>query len=62
MTTVLIACIGANPAVVALQGPAYDASTYGGATAWPPRKWSWSLSNRTSALTMPNKSESLRKK
>jgi ABC-2 type transport system permease protein len=26
--------IGANPAVVALQGPAYDASTYGGATAW----------------------------
>jgi ABC-2 type transport system permease protein len=29
--------IGANPAVVALQGPAYDASTYGGATAW---RWS----------------------
>jgi ABC-2 type transport system permease protein len=26
--------IGANPAVVALQGPAYDPSTYGGATAW----------------------------
>ena len=26
--------IGANPAVVALQGPAYDAGTYGGATAW----------------------------
>jgi ABC-2 type transport system permease protein len=26
--------VGANPAVVALQGPAYDASTYGGATAW----------------------------
>ena len=26
--------LGANPAVVALQGPAYDASTYGGATAW----------------------------
>jgi len=26
--------IGANPAVVALQGPAYDASSYGGATAW----------------------------
>jgi ABC-2 type transport system permease protein len=26
--------IGANPAVVALQGPAYDARTYGGATAW----------------------------
>ena len=26
--------IGANPAVVALQGPAFDASTYGGATAW----------------------------
>jgi ABC-2 type transport system permease protein len=26
--------IGANPAVVALQGPAYEASTYGGATAW----------------------------
>jgi ABC-2 type transport system permease protein len=26
--------VGANPAVVALQGPAYDAHTYGGATAW----------------------------
>jgi ABC-2 type transport system permease protein len=26
--------VGANPAVVAIQGPAYDASTYGGATAW----------------------------
>src|SRR5215217_1259000 len=26
--------IGANPALVALQGPAFDASTYGGATAW----------------------------
>jgi ABC-2 type transport system permease protein len=26
--------IGANPAVVALQGPAYDPGTYGGATAW----------------------------
>jgi ABC-2 type transport system permease protein len=26
--------IGANPAVVAVQGPAYDAHTYGGATAW----------------------------
>jgi ABC-2 type transport system permease protein len=26
--------VGANPAVVALQGPAYDASTYGGASAW----------------------------
>ena len=26
--------IGTNPAVVALQGPAYDAGTYGGATAW----------------------------
>jgi ABC-2 type transport system permease protein len=26
--------IGANPAVVALQGPAYDAGSYGGATAW----------------------------
>jgi ABC-2 type transport system permease protein len=26
--------LGANPAVVALQGPAYDPSTYGGATAW----------------------------
>jgi ABC-2 type transport system permease protein len=26
--------IGANPAVVAIQGPAYDAHTYGGATAW----------------------------
>jgi ABC-2 type transport system permease protein len=26
--------VGANPAVVAIQGPAYDAHTYGGATAW----------------------------
>jgi ABC-2 type transport system permease protein len=26
--------VGANPAVVALQGPAYDAHTYGGASAW----------------------------
>jgi ABC-2 type transport system permease protein len=26
--------VGANPAVVAVQGPAYDAHTYGGATAW----------------------------
>ncbi|MGH2816659.1 MAG: ABC transporter permease, partial [Actinomycetota bacterium] len=26
--------VGANPAVVALQGPAYQAHTYGGATAW----------------------------
>jgi len=26
--------VGANPAVVAVQGPAYDAGTYGGATAW----------------------------
>ena len=26
--------LGANPAIVALQGPAYDPSTYGGATAW----------------------------
>lgn len=26
--------VGANPAVVALQGPAYEAHTYGGATAW----------------------------
>jgi ABC-2 type transport system permease protein len=26
--------VGANPAVVAIQGPAYEAHTYGGATAW----------------------------
>jgi ABC-2 type transport system permease protein len=26
--------VGANPAVVAIQGPAYQAHTYGGATAW----------------------------
>jgi polyether ionophore transport system permease protein len=26
--------VGANPAVVALQGPAYQAHTYGGASAW----------------------------